>query len=71
MKTNAILKTWGSSLGIVVPRSVIKAQHLKKGEEIIIEIRKKKTLREVFGSLKNMKIDSQKMKDESRREWEK
>lgn len=69
MITTAQLKTWGSSLGIVVPRDVVRAEHLKEGEEIIIEIKKKHSIREVFGALKEWNIDPQKIKDELRKEW--
>jgi len=71
MITKTTLKPWGSSLGVVVPKEVVHAEHLHRGEEVIIEIRKKHSLKEIFGSLKDWKIDSQKMKDESRKEWAK
>ena len=70
MITITKLKPWGSSLGIVVPNEIIKAEHLKEGEEIIIEIKKKHSLKKVFGTLKNWKINSQQVKDELRKEWE-
>ena len=69
MVTSARLKNWGSSLGIVIPKRIIKEKNLRAGEEILIDIKKKKTIKEVFGSLKNWKIDAQKMKDELRKEW--
>ncbi|HLC71917.1 MAG TPA: AbrB/MazE/SpoVT family DNA-binding domain-containing protein [Candidatus Nanoarchaeia archaeon] len=71
MITKTTLKSWGSSLGVVVPKEVVNAEHLHEGEEVILEIRKKHSLQEIFGSLKDWKIDSQKMKDESRKEWAK
>ena len=71
MITKTTLKSWGSSLGVVVPKHVVHAEHLHEGEEVIIEIRKKHSVKEVFGSLKDWKIDSQKMKDEARKEWAK
>ncbi len=70
MITITKLKPWGSSLGIVVPNEIIKAEHLKEGEEIIIEIKKKHSLKKVFGTLKNWKVNSQQVKDELRKEWE-
>lgn len=71
MATQTKLRTWGSSLGLVVPSDVVQAEHLREGEEVIIEIRRKNTLQELFGKLKSWKIDPQKMKDELRREWAK
>ena len=69
MITTAQLKSWGSSLGVVVPRDVVKAEHLKEGDEITIEIHKKSSIREIFGSMPNLNINSQKMKDEIRKKW--
>ena len=69
--TKAILRQWGSSLGVVVPKDVIRQEHFREGEEVVIEIHKKKTLQDVFGSMKDLKIDSQKMKDDLRKEWSK
>ena len=69
MITTAQLKSWGSSLGVVVPKDIVKAEHLKEGDEIVIEIRKKGTLRDIFGALKDWKVDPQKLKDDARKEW--
>jgi len=64
------LKKWGNSLGIIIPSETLKKKKLKEGEEVIVEI-EKKGLEGVFASLKDWKIDSQKLKDEIRkREWE-
>lgn len=62
-------KRWGSSLGIVIPREAVEEEKIHEGDEVIIEIRKKKTIKELFGSIRNLQIDSQKMKNESRKEW--
>ena len=71
MITQTKLRTWGSSLGLVVPSDIVQAEHLKEGEEVIIEIRRKNTIQDLFGKLKGWKIDPQKMKNELRREWAK
>ena len=71
MITKAKLKSWGSSLGIVVPREIVIEEHFQEGEEVVLEIRKKHSLQDIFGSLREWKIDTQKMKDESRKEWAK
>ncbi len=62
-------KKWGSSLGVVIPVEIVKEEKLHEGDDVIIEIRKKKTIKELFGSMKGIKLDSQKMKDEMRKEW--
>ncbi|MBI4980655.1 AbrB/MazE/SpoVT family DNA-binding domain-containing protein [Candidatus Woesearchaeota archaeon] len=71
MITQTKLRTWGSSLGLVVPSEIVQTEHLKEGEEVIIEIKRKNRLQDLFGRLKSWKIDPQKMKDELRREWAK
>lgn len=61
-------KKWGNSLGIVIPKEIIKKEAITSDTEVSIEIEKKNPLKEVFGSLKGWKIDAQKMKDEIRKE---
>lgn len=63
------LRKWGNSMGIVIPSEILRENSLKEGEDVIIEIKKKEGMRKIFGSLRNLKIDSQKMKDELRMEW--
>lgn len=70
-ETLARAKKWGSSLGVVIPSEIVKEEKLHEGDKVIIEIRKKKTVREIFGSMKDLKVDSQKMKNETRKEWSK
>ena len=68
MAIQARLRKWGNSIGIVIPNDVLRSQSLKEGEEVIVEIERKKSMKELFGSLK-IKIDSQKLKDQLRKEW--
>ena len=72
MPLQARLKKWGNSLGIVIPAEFLRTENLKEGEEVTVEVKgeTKKTLKDVFGSLKDWKIDSQKVKDELREEWD-
>ncbi len=63
------LRRWGNSLGIIIPGDVVQEKGLSEGEEIIIEISKKNTLQELFGSLPKWKINSQKIKNILRKEW--
>lgn len=71
MQTKTKLRKWGSSLGIIVPAEIVNKEKLKEGEEVVVEIKKKSNLEDLFGSLKGWKIDPQKMKDEARRDWDK
>lgn len=64
------LRKWGNSLGVVVPQKTTSGLELKEGEEIIILLKKQEenVLKENFGALKGWKIDSQKIKDNLRKE---
>jgi len=69
MITKAKVKKWGSSLGIVIPTEIVHEEQLKPGTEIIIDVHKKGTLWDIFGTLKTAKLDSQKIKDQARKDW--
>jgi len=62
------LRRWGNSMGIVVPREALINQNLKEGEEVMVEIEKRTDISDVFGSLKDWKINAQKFKDETRKQ---
>ncbi|MBI2085123.1 MAG: AbrB/MazE/SpoVT family DNA-binding domain-containing protein [Candidatus Aenigmarchaeota archaeon] len=70
-ETQSTVKKWGSSLGVVIPIEVVKQKGLREGDTVVLEISKKNTIREIFGSLKHNKLDSQKIKDNLRKEWSK
>jgi len=65
------LRKWGNSVGVVIPNEFLRKNNLREGQEIIIEIVKKNTIKELFGSLKDWKIDSQKLKEDLRKDWSK
>ncbi len=64
------LRRWGNSFGVVVPLDKVNNAGVKEGEEVTILISKtnRNVVDEIFGSLKGWKIDTQKVKDELRRE---
>ncbi len=66
--TRAKLRKWGDSLGVVVPKEVVNEQRLKEGDEILIDIKPARTMKDIFGSWKGLKIDAQQFKDERRKE---
>ena len=68
METITQVKEWGHSLGLIVPSNIVKQEKLKINDEVIIEIRKKTNVMNLFGSLK-LKRSSQEMKDEIREGW--
>ena len=71
MEINAIAKKWGDSIAVIIPKKIADAKMIKPNDEIKIYVEKNSGIKEAFGSLKNWKIDSQKAKEELRREWQK
>lgn len=69
MKVQTILRKWGNSMGIVIPKDIIEKEKLREGEEVTVIIENKNDLNVIFGSLKDWKIDSQKVKEELRKGW--
>jgi len=66
---NARLKSWGNSLGIIVPKEKSEGEHLKINQEVKVVITPKKMLRvkDIFGKLKNWKRSTEDiMKDVDR-----
>ena len=50
-------KQWGNSIGVVIPKEVVKNLKIKQGENILIEVEKKENpLKELFGFGKGKKI---------------
>ncbi|MSR86270.1 AbrB/MazE/SpoVT family DNA-binding domain-containing protein [Candidatus Woesearchaeota archaeon] len=63
-------KKWGNSLGIVLPADVVKTEHLKPGEEVVVKIeRKHNVLKEMFGAV-TFKEPPEKIIKNMRKEWD-
>lgn len=69
MATEAIVKKWGNSVGIIFPRDLVKKKRIKVNDKVLVEVVKEVDLRKVFGSLKT-KMTSQKFKDLARKGWD-
>lgn len=54
MEVETKTKKWGSSLGVVIPKELVKKERLQEGQDIRINIlsRKKTTGDDIFGKLK-------------------
>ena len=70
MKITTKPKLWGNSLGIIIPREIARTEGITLDTNITIEVKKENPLRDLFGALKNWKIDSQKTKNFLRKEEE-
>lgn len=60
----------GNSYGIIIPKAVVNRLKIKEGDKIIIEIKRKRPI-ELFGILKNIKLDPMGAKNLSKEveEW--
>ncbi len=65
----AKVRRWGSSLGIVIPGATAKELRLKPGDEVLVDVQPTGGVFEAFGSLRDWKVDTQKLKDWARRGW--
>ena len=67
---NTKVKKWGNSLGVIIPKKVVDNEKIEENSEISITIQsiKKTKVKDIFGTLKNWRINTQKFKDEIRKE---
>ena len=68
MPTGKIRKS-GNSNVIVLSPEYMEQKNLKEGQTVQFEVSSKDGLRKLWGSMKHLKIDAQKAKDELRNEW--
>ena len=68
MATEVLVKKWGSSLGVVLPKELVKKENLKENEKILVDVVKEANLGALFKSVKR-KMSGQRFKDVARRGW--
>ena len=68
MVTEVVVKRWGNSLGVILPKELVEREALKENEKILMNIVKEADISELFGSLKR-KMSGQKFKDLVREGW--
>ena len=57
-------KQWGHSIGLIIPKETIDNLKIKPGEDLMIQVeRKKNPLKELFGTLKSKKSTEQMIKE--------
>lgn len=67
-QTRSTVRRWGSSLAAVIPPEALKAEGLREGDEVILEVRKARGLEDLFGLLKRRPLRAQAIKDAIRAE---
>ncbi len=69
MELRTKTRKWGSSLAIILPKTLVEKKKIKENEEIVIEIKKMPLAGEFFGKFPHWKKPTQKIKDEMRAGW--
>ena len=71
MEVKTKTKKWGSSLGIIIPKEIVREKRIQEGQEIRIDIltKKKTTGTDIFGKLK-FKKPIQVLLDETDKDFE-
>jgi len=72
METICRPKKWGNSLGITIPKEIVKKEGITLRDELVINIRKKRdkeSVKNLFGTFK-FSQSTQEIKDELRKGWE-
>ena len=68
MASQTILKKWGNSLAVIIPREIAREKNLSEEDKVSIEIFKQADFSDVFGTLKT-KVSGQEFKDEVKKGW--
>ena len=69
MATETLVRKWGNSLGVILPKELVEERHLREKDKILVEVVKEADLTEIYGSLPR-KISGQKFKNMVRQGWE-
>ncbi len=69
MEAETVVKKWGGSLAVVLPKELVDNTHVGENDKVIISVRKEADLRGMFGSLKT-KMTGQEFKDLVRKGWD-
>ena len=70
MEIETKTKKWGSSIGVVLPKTLVDEVGIKPNETIVIEVKKRLKVKEVFGLFpRTSKKTAQQIKDEIRAGW--
>lgn len=70
MDVEVVVRRWGNSLGVTLPKEVVDTQHIRENERLFIGIQKERPLKvaDIFGLAAGWKIDAQRLKDRLREE---
>ncbi|HLD05740.1 MAG TPA: AbrB/MazE/SpoVT family DNA-binding domain-containing protein [Candidatus Nanoarchaeia archaeon] len=69
MAVELIVRRWGNSFGVVLPKELLRQKKIRPNDKVLIELIKPADLSDVFGTLKT-KMSGQKFKNLVRKGWE-
>ena len=69
MRFETKAKRWGSSLGIILPKSIVEKQRIKEKDKVSVEIKNGHLVKEFFGIARGWKKSTQQIKDEMQAGW--
>ena len=62
-------RKWGDSIAVIIPKKIVQTERIMPNDKLVFSVEKHADLNDVFGSLRDWKINSQKTKEELRKEW--
>lgn len=68
MAIRSVVRKWGNSLGVVIPREEASKEGIRENDEVEVVLRKAVDIRQLFGKYKFK--DLQSLKDELREGWQ-
>ena len=69
MAVQTIIRKWGNSVGIILPKEFVENEKLKENDKIVVNIVKESDIDDLFGSLKR-RTSGQRFKDLVKEGWE-
>ena len=72
LRSETKLRAWGNSVGVILPKELVKEEKLSIDDEVEVIVKKKSNpLKDAFGKLREFKAKSDKSTDEILREVDK
>ena len=70
MEAECVAKKWGSSLGVIIPREIVRQEHIMLDESLRVNFKKQVFARTLWnlGPIR-LKKSAQQIKDELRKGW--
>lgn len=61
--TRVIVRRMGNSIGLVLPKELVKEKGLKEGDEVDVDVVKARSVSDMWGALKARKISTRTLND--------